>query len=274
MVITPEILTSFIAPFIGASVNKEEWERLVGKLLAMDVFSFDIDIFNYLLNFSSIESGFSEDNRTILFEIAMEDHIHRTVLNEYMKNEITSIETSYFTKLEEGLEKRAMSEKLRKKISKLIEISKTKPPKKEIGPELSTGFLGSLIQLIQDNLRSFFIDTTPENEYDVQVELYKLLTSHEYKVNWDKDQVTFATKGAKPDFTFPKEKICIEVKILKPGRNKSSIIEEMAADIPQYEKEYHMIIYVLYDTGGIIDNGKPIVDDFEERGHPVLIIKH
>ena len=93
-------------------------------------------------------------------------------------------------------------------------------------------------------------------------------------MNWDKDQVTFATKGAKPDFTFPKEKICIEVKLIKKGTDKSDIIEAMAADIPQYETGYDMIIFVLYDTGGIIDNAKPIIDDFEERGHPVLIIKH
>ena len=87
-------------------------------------------------------------------------------------------------------------------------------------------------------------------------------------------RVLFATKEYVPDFALVQSKTVIEVKILKDGRRKSKMIEEMNADYSAYTKEYNSIIYLVYDLG-FISNVEEFKRDFESKGNvKVVVIKH
>jgi hypothetical protein len=67
--------------------------------------------------------------------------------------------------------------------------------------------------------------------------------------------------------------MCLEVKLLKEGR-KSSIIEEISADITAYKKRYSRLLFVVYDLG-VIQNEIEFKSDINIiDGVKVIVVKH
>jgi hypothetical protein len=150
-------------------------------------------------------------------------------------------------------------------LRKPIEIERKKSRIKENSIEKE------IAHLLNKNLR-LFCDPKPENEMDFQREIYKLLRSHNYFVSWNTDQTTFSGRGVKPDFSSKDINLAIEAKYLGTKTNINRIIEEMAADVTLYSKDYTNIIFVIYDRDQKISDREIFVKDFENRGNIIVIV--
>ena len=133
--------------------------------------------------------------------------------------------------------------------------------------------LGDFLQL---RLRSV-VFSTPEKEVDVQNALESLLLGRGLSKRLDYDResgkIEFSGKEYIPDFIIPKMSMCIEVKLLRPGR-KSQTIEEISADITAYKKHYSRLLFVVYDMS-VIQNEEEFKRDIEMTdGVKVIIVKH
>lgn len=128
---------------------------------------------------------------------------------------------------------------------------------------------------LQSRLRAA-IFSKPEKEIDVQNAIESLLLGRGLSKGADYDResgkIEFSGKEYIPDFIIPKLSLCIEVKLLRPGK-KSRIIEEISADITAYRKAYQRQLFVVYDLG-VIQNEVEFKRDIEmSEGVKVIIIK-
>ncbi len=118
----------------------------------------------------------------------------------------------------------------------------------------------------------------PEKEKEVQDVLEVLFNGRGWEKGIDYDReagkVEFSGREYIPDFIVPKLELCIEVKLLKEGR-RSSVIEEINADITGYSKKYKRIMFVVYDLG-CIQNETEFRRDIEnaKENIKVVIVKH
>lgn len=132
------------------------------------------------------------------------------------------------------------------------------------------------VNFINSRLRSV-IFKKPEKEKEIQDALESLLIGKGLNkgVDYDRESGKFEFSGREyiPDFIIPKLGLCIEVKLLRIGK-KSSIIEEISADITAYNKQYQNQLYIVYDLGAIQDETE-FKRDIENSGEniKVLIIK-
>lgn len=134
----------------------------------------------------------------------------------------------------------------------------------------------NLENFIQSKLRTVIFEM-PTKELEIQNAIESLLLGRGMNKGTDYDRETgkfeFSGKEFIPDFIIPKLKLCIEVKLLRPGK-KSKVIEEVSADITAYKKTYEHQLYVIYDLG-IIQNEVEFKRDIENvEGVKVIIIKH
>ena len=133
--------------------------------------------------------------------------------------------------------------------------------------------LGDFLQL---RLRSV-VFSTPEKEIEIQNAIESLLLGRGLSKGLDYDRESgkfeFSGKEYIPDFIIPKMSLCIEVKLLRPGR-KSQIVEEISADITAYKKQYSRLLFVVYDLG-VLQNEEEFKRDIEKSdGVKVIIVKH
>lgn len=134
----------------------------------------------------------------------------------------------------------------------------------------------NLSDFLQSRLRSA-IFTKPDREVEIQNAIEILLTGKGLSKGLDYDResgkIEFSGKEYIPDFVISKMGLCIEVKLLREGR-KSSIIEEISADITAYKKKYQRVLFVVYDLG-VIQNVTEFKRDIEAAdGVKVIVVKH
>lgn len=136
-----------------------------------------------------------------------------------------------------------------------------------------------------DNIENFIstklrsnIFSEPASELQVQNALEGLFVGRNLSKGIDYDREAgkfkFSDREYVPDFVLPKLSTCIEVKLLKDKKRKSSIIEQINADITAYKKEYTNVFFVLYDLGVIRDVVEFKRDIESYDGVKLLIIKH
>lgn len=136
-----------------------------------------------------------------------------------------------------------------------------------------------------DNIENFIstkmrsnIFSEPVTELEVQNALEGLFLGRNLSKGIDYDREAgkfkFSDREYIPDFILPKLNTCIEVKLLKEKKRKSSIIEQINADITAYKKEYANVIFVLYDLGVIRDIIEFKRDIESIEGVKLLIVKH
>lgn len=129
---------------------------------------------------------------------------------------------------------------------------------------------------IQTQLRSALFEK-PEKEVEVQNAIEALFLGRNWKRGNDYDRESgkfeFSGKEFILDFVIPKYDMCVEVKLLKEGR-KSSIIEEISADITAYKKRYSRLLFVVYDLGAIQNEVEFKSDINIIDGVKVIVVKH
>lgn len=131
--------------------------------------------------------------------------------------------------------------------------------------------------LIAMRLRSI-IREIPKDEYYVQDKIEDLLIGNGYSKGTDFDRETGRVKtGIKesvPDFIFSVLGFCIEVKFVKNTGGPKKITEEINADITSYGKTYKHILFVIYDSGGFIQNIDAFKYNIATKNVFIEIIKH
>lgn len=126
---------------------------------------------------------------------------------------------------------------------------------------------------IKSKLRAS-IFTTPTKEIEVQNAIESLLIGRNMTKGIDYDRETgkieFSGKEYIPDFILPKMNLSVEVKLLRPGK-KSSIIDEINADITAYSTKYERLLFVVYDLGVIRDETE-FRRDIENAGTNIKVV--
>lgn len=135
----------------------------------------------------------------------------------------------------------------------------------------------NLASFIECNLRKV-IHAKPSKEKEVQDAVENLFIGKgmDKGVDYDRESGKFEFSGKEyiPDFIVKNNDICIEVKLVKEGK-QSRIIDEINADITAYSTRYERLLFIVYDLGDIRD-----VDEFKKdieaakENIKVLIIKH
>lgn len=135
----------------------------------------------------------------------------------------------------------------------------------------------NITNFIKSKLRSI-VHSMPSKEYEIQNYIEALLVGRNCAkgIDYDRESGKFEFSGKEyiPDFILPKMNLCIEVKLLRPGK-KSAIIDEINADITAYSTKYERLLFVVYDLGVIRDEAE-FRRDIENAGAniKVLIVKH
>lgn len=134
----------------------------------------------------------------------------------------------------------------------------------------------NLENFISSRLRSS-VFRKPEKEQEIQDVIETLLIGKGMSKGSDYDRETgkieFSGKEFIPDFIINNLGLCIEVKLLRQGK-KSSIIEEICADITAYSTAYSKQLFVIYDLG-VIQNEYEFKKDIQGKGDiKVVIVKH
>lgn len=143
----------------------------------------------------------------------------------------------------------------------------------ESATEFAESDFDNLINFIKSNLRAT-IFSIPDKEVEIQNAIETLLIGRGMRKGLDYDRESgkfeFSGKEYIPDFIIPKLNLCIEVKLLKPGR-KSRVIEEINADITAYSKQYDRQAFIIYDLGDIRDEVE-FRRDIENAGNNIKVI--
>lgn len=118
----------------------------------------------------------------------------------------------------------------------------------------------------------------PNREIEVQnaVEVLFVGRGMEKGIDYDRETGRVKTSGKEsvPDFTIPRLKLCVEVKLLKSAGDQKAIVDEINADIRAYGSFYERQLYLVYDLGFIRDESEFRRDLEDAPGVSVLIIKH
>lgn len=135
----------------------------------------------------------------------------------------------------------------------------------------------NITNFIKSKLRTI-INSVPSKEIEIQNYIEALLVGRNLTkgIDYDRESGKFEFSGKEyiPDFILPKMNLCIEVKLLRPGK-KSTIIDEINADLTAYSTKYERLLFVVYDLGVIRDEAE-FRRDIENAGASikVVIIKH
>jgi hypothetical protein len=130
--------------------------------------------------------------------------------------------------------------------------------------------------LIENNLRKA-IRQKPAKESELNDALETLFIGAGLEKNFtrEKEHIPYSSKTYVPDFVFKRIGTAVETKLCdRAGRDKE-IIAEINDDIVAYKTAYRNLIFVVYDSSGIIRN----VDEFrgsieEQESVIVKVIKH
>lgn len=134
-----------------------------------------------------------------------------------------------------------------------------------------------ITELVSQRLRPIIRDV-PKNEKEVQDKIEDLLIGKGYDRGTDFDRETGRVKtGLKesvPDFAFASLDFCIEVKLVKDSGGSKKITEEINADITSYKTRYKEIFFVIYDSGGFIQNTDAFKYNIAAKNIHLEITKH
>lgn len=84
-----------------------------------------------------------------------------------------------------------------------------------------------------------------------------------------------SSKEVIPDFVLPLLQTAIEVKLVKKHGAPSRVIDEINADIRAYGRQYTSVVFVVYDSAGVVRDEAEFRRDLEDAdGVKVLFIKH
>lgn len=118
----------------------------------------------------------------------------------------------------------------------------------------------------------------PVKEIQVQDTVEVLLAGRGLKKPSDYDRETGRVKVSGkenvPDFVLKASKTALEIKLLRDKKSKSEIIEQMKADIIGYRPDHKQILFVVYDLGGIQDEGEFVSGFTNNLGVRVAVVKH
>ncbi|MHA1249394.1 MAG: hypothetical protein ACTSRP_05325 [Candidatus Helarchaeota archaeon] len=133
-----------------------------------------------------------------------------------------------------------------------------------------------ILSEIEKNFRKC-INKEPNSEKDIQDFLESFLHAKGYDFEREKENVNFSEKGFKPDFTFNKLEMVLEIKFIDSKKKKKKIIDEMSADLEPYSKKWKYIFFIVYDKGGYINDIERFTSDFNNNGEKIIrcvVIKH
>ncbi len=135
----------------------------------------------------------------------------------------------------------------------------------------------ALRDFLQARLRSAMLHG-PDNERDVQDAIEQLFIGRGLQKGADYDRevgrVKLSTKESVPDFILPRLGLALEAKLVKTAARVREVVDEIAADIVAYGKEYRQLLFVVYDLGCVRDEVE-FRSDLEAHGNVViLVVKH
>ncbi len=134
--------------------------------------------------------------------------------------------------------------------------------------------LGAIRSSIRTNLRRAFGDRVPKNENEVQDEIEKILNVLQTNLKREQDHIPISVTSRIPDFTIEDLSLAVEAKICDSKGRVKELVEEITSDITTYSERYSNILFVVYDTGGFVNDEPKFINDFESnRGVMVLVIK-
>lgn len=133
-----------------------------------------------------------------------------------------------------------------------------------------------VMYLIENNLRKA-IRQKPTKESEVNDALETLFIGAGLEKNFirEKEHIPYSSKTYVPDFVFKRIGTVVETKLCdRAGRDKE-IIAEINDDIVAYKTAYRNLIFVVYDSSGIIRNVDEFRGNIEEQDSVIVrVIKH
>lgn len=145
----------------------------------------------------------------------------------------------------------------------------------ELGVQSSE--LGNFLDFLQLRVRPAVLKT-PEREKDIRDVVEQLLIGHGLTKGIDYDRevgrVKVSAKEVVPDFILPKIGLALEIKLLREPSKRSTLIDEINADIQAYSKRYAYLAFLVYDMGTIRDEIEFKQGLDNQRNVFVLIVKH
>ena len=138
--------------------------------------------------------------------------------------------------------------------------------------------VSEITDFLQANLRRATL-RQPERERDVQDTVEQLLIGRGLEKGLDYDRevgrVKVSSKEVIPDFILPLLKTAIEVKLVKEPSATGRVVDEINADIRAYGLQYDSVVFVVYDSAGVIRDEAEFRRDLEDAdGVRVLVVKH
>jgi len=134
----------------------------------------------------------------------------------------------------------------------------------------------NILTLLQSRFRSAVLKT-PKSEKDVQDVVELLLIGHGLIKGNDYDRevgrVKISSKEVIPDFIFPKFGLALEIKFFKTSSQRSTIIDQINADIQAYGRSYAKLAFLIYDLGHIRDEAEFKQGLDNQKNVFILIVK-
>jgi len=112
------------------------------------------------------------------------------------------------------------------------------------------------------------------DEYDVQDLLHALLKIDFNDIRPEEGTPSTAGKASRMDFLLKMEKIVVEAKKTRQGRNEKEIGEELIVDIAHYKAHPNCktLVCFIYDPGQFIGNTEGVKNDLEQMSTPDLAV--
>lgn len=130
--------------------------------------------------------------------------------------------------------------------------------------------------LIENSLRKAILKK-PVKESDVSDELQTLFIGSglDNEFTREKERIIYSSKTYIPDFVFKRISTIVEMKFCNRLGKDKEIIAEINDDIIAYKTAYNNLIFVVYDSGGVIRNADEFKGSIEKQESVVVkVIKH
>ena len=130
-----------------------------------------------------------------------------------------------------------------------------------------------IVSLIENSLRKA-IRNKPTNEKDIQNALEVLFIGASLEFTREQERISYSSKTYQPDFVFNRIGTVVETKFCDRAGREKEIIGEINDYIIAFKTKYPNLIFVVYDTRGIIRDVNAFKESFEQqRSVFVIIIK-
>lgn len=130
-----------------------------------------------------------------------------------------------------------------------------------------------IVNIVERKLRKV-IREKPENEKRIQDAIEDLLIGADLPHKREYPSISYSSKQYKPDFSFQRQQLVVEVKFCNREGREKEMIAEINDDIMAYKQQFPNILFVVYDTDFIRDTDL-FASEFEgESGVMVKVVKH